>query len=777
MIDKIVIIACGKGTRLMPLTSCIPKLLININNDNMLVKIVNYWKQYCKKIIIVTNKEYNIFVDFYMKFFTDIEYKIKNVLIDDQENAYTICKALDNIINEKILITWCDVVPVEKIDFSNIDNNCIFISKFYNYKSRYYAESPNKLIKVDNYNEGNVIGIYYIYNFKPITISSDKDDFCDCFLDNFDNFFTLEVDDMIDIGDMKKLTNLLKTNRNKLNTRYFNKIEKNGNVLTKSSTCEYGDKIIKTQIDFYLYIKNNKINYPLNEIYDIKNNSFKMNYISQPLLYDEILKKKDFVEIYNLLRYLKTIYNNNEIKIDNEIIRKDLFLETITKIKIRNDNITTILNEFSFIKYVNNIEVYSFETIIKKIEVNINKFLKDKQLSYNLIHGDLNLSNIFKMENNKYIFIDPRGCFGDTKIYGLKYYELSKIFFSLFGFDELNNSAKYYFSIDNNNIQTNINLLLESINIDDSLFTLEEYEFIITLAVSIWIGLPFYFKNNISKLIGTYFYGLYIGTLYLENINDLIRKKLIKLNPRKSIIIKNSSINHKLYDELKKPIIQQEMESYENMIIKKPRGFEFLAIELKKLSLLVLHIKNNESTSMHCHSDKDTPMLLAQGKLTIKTLTEEYPVIAGDIVILNRKIFHQLCSYSDNTIVLEFEMEKPNKNDLIRYKDKYNREKKNYEDKKSIIFNARDYDDQYFNFTDCNNFKKNFLDSYILFKNGIIIFDENIKNDSVIIILEGCINVEGVYINQGSILRCYKIMNKNIIYIDDNFKYLIYNNI
>ena len=61
-------------------------------------------------------------------------------------------------------------------------------------------------------------------------------------------------------------------------------------------------------------------------------------------------------------------------------------------------------------------------------------------------------------------------------------------------------------------------------------------------------------------------------------------------------------------------------------------------------------------------------------------------------------------------------------------------------------------------FTDCNNFKKNFLDSYILFKNGIIIFDENIKNDSVIIILEGCINVEGVYINQGSILRCYKIM-------------------
>ena len=36
-------------------------------------------------------------------------------------------------------------------------------------------------------------------------------------------------------------------------------------LLTKSSTCEYGDKIIKTQIDFYLYIKNNKINYPLNE--------------------------------------------------------------------------------------------------------------------------------------------------------------------------------------------------------------------------------------------------------------------------------------------------------------------------------------------------------------------------------------------------------------------------------------------------------------------------------------------------------------------------------
>ena len=66
MIDKIVIVACGKGTRLQPLTNHIPKILINIHNDNILCKIINYWNKYCKNFIILINKEYNSYINFYL---------------------------------------------------------------------------------------------------------------------------------------------------------------------------------------------------------------------------------------------------------------------------------------------------------------------------------------------------------------------------------------------------------------------------------------------------------------------------------------------------------------------------------------------------------------------------------------------------------------------------------------------------------------------------------------------------------------------------------------
>ena len=56
-----------------------------------------------------------------------------------------------------------------------------------------------------------------------------------------------------------------------------------------------------------------------------------------------------------------------------------------------------------------------------------------------------------------------------------------------------------------------------------------------------------------------------------------------------------------------------------NLVVKKPWGFEFVSCEMENLTLLVLHLKNNQSTSLHAHFLKDTPMILAQGKLTIES--------------------------------------------------------------------------------------------------------------------------------------------------------------
>ena len=71
---------------------------------------------------------------------------------------------------------------------------------------------------------------------------------------------------------------------------------------------------------------------------------------------------------------------------------------------------------------------------------------------------------------------------------------------------------------------------------------------------------------------------------------------------QKKIIIKDSSINNTTYNQLiktKNINLKQEIDSYRRLVVQKPWGHEFVCCEMDNLSLLVLHIKNGHSTSLH----------------------------------------------------------------------------------------------------------------------------------------------------------------------------------
>lgn len=784
IIDCVVLVACGKGTRLIPLTSNIPKILVNINNDNIINKILNFWSQYCNNFIVIIESRFNTIVEFYLKQKDNIKYEIRNVEINNnEENSYTINESLFDCNGKNLILTWCDLFPTEHIDFSTILNNCIFTNSFCNYNSRYYAEENKTIIKVKDNSKGNVVGIYYIKNFKRLIYKNPYQDLCDCFIDNYKEFQTYEINNIVDIGDIEKFNKLITSNI--FSTRYFNEIKQiSSNKLIKKSITACGDKIIKSEIKFYKFLEENKIEYPNIKIYNIGETSFEMDYIKNPTVYESLKESKNPEIIKNLLIFLNNLYLKNIKNVDYDKILNDLQLDTVNKITDRKNLINSVINEYNFITHVNGVKIDSYENIMEKLNLRINKFTsKNKNLLYNICHGDLNLSNIFIGDDNNFVFIDPRGRFGDTDAYGLKYYELSKIYFSLFGFDAFNSDPYYYFNITGNNINSNISNLIDKIYIFKDIFTLDEYEFIITIAVSIWLGLSYYFKNNISKLIGSYFHSLYLGTIYLDSIDNLINGKYIKqYSSSNTIIINKSELNDKILNEKIQTfkIIDQPFKSYRNLVVKKPWGFEFVSCEMENLTLLVLHIKNNQSTSLHTHFLKDTPLILAQGKLTIETIDYEYKEInVGDIIILNRKTFHKLVSYSDDTIILEWEMINPNKNDLLRLKDDYSRENQGYENKNNTIYDAKNNCPEYFEYySDCEELEHKFLNNTIYFKKNdlhIGIKEKLINNNTIIVILKGYINLEGKYLKDCSILRGSEILNKCFICEGDNFTYFLFN--
>lgn len=511
-IDYVVICASGKGTRLLPITKDIPKLLVNIDNLNILSKITNYWSKYSNKFILIIDSKYNTIVDFYLKL-SNINYEIINVNCNNcEENSYTLHKALDNkkFTNKKILITWCDIYPESTIPsqvFGN--NNVIFTYKNY---GRYDADDKKIVIIKKPY--GNVIGIYYFSSFNHLTHFEPKMDICDCYKTNFGEFYSYEIQNLTDIGDYKKLSYYINNKLQKYSTRYFNKItDLSNNVLEKQSTCLYGNTIINNEMAFYKYHLLDNIP----EIVEFGENFFKMKKIENANNSIDVFNNADINSQYSIieiiLREIEKIHDVDQMQVSKFVLLEDIKIEFYDKVLERLENIQPLLSYFNSVKYVHNIPIkYNHAYIINDIYNKIRTYIVQNVDKYNTIHGDPHMSNILMDKNNKVWFIDPRGYFGNTKLFGLKEYDIGKIIYSLSGFDQINNNDNHFFIIDEkNNIDTNINN-----NIDNYLHLFYKYDtdMLINMTILHWFGLTEYSKNNIHKCISSYYYAIYLYHLY-----------------------------------------------------------------------------------------------------------------------------------------------------------------------------------------------------------------------------------------------------------------------
>jgi beta-phosphoglucomutase-like phosphatase (HAD superfamily) len=513
-IDYVVICASGKGTRLLPITKHIPKLLVNINNDCILHNIINYWKQYSNKFTVIIDSDYNDLVRFYLNLMPGIEYEIINVdCRNGEENSYTIHKALCDVkyINTKLLITWCDIFPTSYIPNDLFaDNNIIFTYKNFGRYDAYDNRIEKKIM-------GNIIGIYYFSKFSQLTDFNPNMDICDCYKNNFGDFITYEIYELTDIGDYTKLCKYISDNPYK--TRFFNKIyETSVNELTKMSTCKYGNKIITDEMLFYKF--HNLNNVP--KIIEFNENKFTMLKIKgKPLIdaFNNARIPKQFEMLQSIIDNLKYIHNQESYDIDRTVLNNDIKLEFYQKVNNRIQNIRPLLYNFHYIKSINGVHIrHSYEHIIQNVYSILCDYFNNNVQKYHTIHGDPHLSNILIDDNEKIWFIDPRGYFGNTKLFGIKEYDISKIIYSLSGFDEINNNDNHFFVINENNIDVNI-----TNNMNNYIFLFNEYNTKILICMTIlhWFGLTDYAKNNVHKCISAYYYGIYLYHVYYKDINTV----------------------------------------------------------------------------------------------------------------------------------------------------------------------------------------------------------------------------------------------------------------
>jgi len=148
--------------------------------------------------------------------------------------------------------------------------------------------------------------------------------------------------------------------------------------------------------------------------------------------------------------------------------------------------------------------------------------------------------------------------------------------------------------------------------------------------------------------------------------------------------------------ELNKIIVDQNTQindifDYSKVIVRKPWGYEYLIYQNEYIAVWILHIKNGFQTSMHCHPNKKTSLVILSGEALCSSLQGDIERKAGDGLLIDKGVFHRTHSTSPEGIFL-MEIETPvNKRDLVRYKDSYGRVGMGYETIDQMSFNIQNY--------------------------------------------------------------------------------------
>ena len=118
------------------------------------------------------------------------------------------------------------------------------------------------------------------------------------------------------------------------------------------------------------------------------------------------------------------------------------------------------------------------------------------------------LFNIQPTYSNEIVFIDPRGYFGESSIFGMKEYDFAKVLFALSGYDEFDSREINSLDIHDNTISIRLNSL------DTNIFNRPKLE--VLLMLNIWMGNAHSFIENECKMIYSYFISLYLGSIYFS---------------------------------------------------------------------------------------------------------------------------------------------------------------------------------------------------------------------------------------------------------------------
>ena len=493
--EYIIVQAGGKGTRLEHLTANKPKALVPVENLPMLFHLFKKFPD--NKFIVIADYKKDVLRE-YLESFANVKYKI----VDTAESGT--CSGVKQSLallpeNEPFMFIWSDLILSDNFNIPAKEDNYIGISQTFpcrwSYKGGNFEE-----VKSEEY---GIAGLFVFKDKNFLNNIPESGEFVRWLKETRIKFETLGLAGTKEFGLLSEYENL-----EKQKCRPFNRITIDDNIVIKEAIDEQGKKLALLEQKWYEYaIDKNINNIPKTHSFD----PIRMEKINGKNIYEYTnLTHKEKTEILQKLTdALKILHNKERVNVDTFSIKEAYYGKTMERLrKIRDlvpfaDKKTIVING----RECRNIFYYKRD-LERKLDA-----LKCEFFAF--IHGDCTFSNLMLKNDVEPIFIDPRGYFGYTEIYGDPNYDWAKLYYSIVGNYDKFNLKDFRLTIGENSVDLKIvSNGWEDMEQEFFAMSATDPQVIKLLHAIIWLSLTTYAWQDYDSICGAFYNGLY----YLEDL-------------------------------------------------------------------------------------------------------------------------------------------------------------------------------------------------------------------------------------------------------------------
>lgn len=538
-IDYIVVQAGGRGSRLGHLTRNRPKALVPVDNLPILFHLFRKFPD--KRFIIIADYKAEV-MKRYLEAFAEPEY----VVVDGQGKKGTlggVRKAL-TVIPEGVpfLLIWSDLILPPDWELPEERGNYIGLSRDFvcrwSYKGQRMIESSSS--------DCGIAGLFIFQEKSMLREVPEEGELVRWLSEKNMDFKEISLYHTKEYGLLSEYDRL--TGEKKNRCRPFNRIEEKEDKIIKTAVDEQGKMLAVREKAWYQEaIERGLSAIPRIESFDplVMEKIHGKNLFEYEL--DDSEQKKVLKKVVDGLQKLHEL---GSAPADYFSIRQAYLEKTFTRLeKIRDlipfgDREQIVING----RACRNVFFYR-----KELEKLFEGWACPK---FEFLHGDCTFSNILLNEKGEPIFIDPRGYFGYTELYGDPDYDWAKLYYSIVGNYDQFNQGNFRLNIGEDEVELEIK--------SNGWEGQEEYFFTLLNGVDrnrirlihavIWLSLTTYAWEDYDSICGAFYNGLlYLEDIFEKYLNDQGKFKLHNLDFGETVRILSNSlrkINHGEYERL-----------------------------------------------------------------------------------------------------------------------------------------------------------------------------------------------------------------------------------